>query len=65
MKIFEHNDHTYSIQNGLLFRKDGNVWAYTVHTSDDALRAKATSNGWKGNIGDNAIEKSSEPFKNK
>ena len=49
MKTFEHNNNTYSIQNGLLYRKDGNVWAYTVDTNDGDLRTKATANGWRGN----------------
>ena len=56
MKTFEHDNRTYSIQNGLLFRKDGNVWAYTPYVSDGDLRTKATANGWRGNISDNLID---------
>ena len=56
MKTFNHDSHMYSIQNGLLFRKDGNVWAYTVYTNDGDLRTKALAHGWWGNIGDNLID---------
>jgi len=65
MKTFEHNNNTYSIQNGLLYRKDGNVWAYTVHTGDEELRTKATANGWRENIGDNLIDNGFHGYKGK
>ena len=50
MKTFEHNDNTYNVRNGLLFRKDGNIWAYTPYTSDGNLRTKAFAHGWAGEI---------------
>jgi len=65
MKTFEHNNNTYSIQNGLLHRKDGNVWAYTPYTSDENLRIKATTNGWQGNISDDLIDNGSHSYKGK
>lgn len=65
MKTFEHNDNTYSIQNGLLYRKDGNIWAYTVYTNDGDLRTKALVNGWKGNISDNLIDDGFHSYKRK
>ena len=65
MKTFEHNNNTYDVRNGLLYRKDGNVWAYTVHTNDGDLRIKATANGWRGNIGDNLIDNGFHGYKGK
>ena len=65
MKTFEHNNNTYDVRNGLLFRKDGNVWAYTPYTSDENLRIKATANGWRGNINDNLIDNGFHGYKGK
>jgi len=66
MKTFEHNNNTYSIQNGLLYHKDGNVWAYTVYTNDGDLRTKATANGWKGEIKkENLIDNGFHGYKGK
>ena len=65
MKTFEHNNNTYDVRNGLLYRKYGNVWAYTVYTGDEELRTKATANGWQGNISDDLIDNGSHSYKGK
>jgi len=65
MKTFEHNDHIYSIQDGYLYKKTGNVWGYIPYTNDGDLRTKATTDGWQGNISENLIDDGFHSYKGK